>query len=179
MLAIKMIIEFFKTGLFAIGGGLATIPFLKEMALNYGWFTLDDLQMMINVAESTPGPIGINMATYVGFNNMGVIGGLITTLSLVCPSIIVIILVAKALDRFKDSKVVTAVFKTLRAAVLGLVLYAVYDIFKKTLFSSVTIINVKEFIIYALVLGISIKFKKISPIAIIAGCAVIGIIFAL
>ena len=84
---IRLCIEFFKTGLFAVGGGLASIPFLKEMAVKYGWFTIEDLTTMIAVSESTPGPIGVNMATYVGFHMYGLAGGIAATLSLVAPSI--------------------------------------------------------------------------------------------
>ena len=82
--------EFFKTGLFALGGGLATIPFLTEMMNKYHWFTADMLTDMIAVSESTPGAIGINMATYTGYHINGVLGGIVATLGLVAPSIIVI-----------------------------------------------------------------------------------------
>ena len=82
---LTMCIEFFKTGLFAVGGGLATLPFLTQMQQNYGWFTAEELANMIAVGESTPGPIGVNMATYVGFSSFGVIGGILATLSLVLP----------------------------------------------------------------------------------------------
>lgn len=89
--------EFFKTGLFAVGGGLATVPFLEEISTKYGWFSLSDLTTMIAVSESTPGPIGINMATYVGNHMFGVWGGVAATLSLVAPSIIIICIIARIL----------------------------------------------------------------------------------
>ena len=85
-----MFFEFFKVGLFAVGGGLATIPFLTELAERYQWFTIEMLSSMIAVSESTPGPIGVNMATYVGFHIGGIIGGITTTIGLVAPSVIVI-----------------------------------------------------------------------------------------
>ena len=88
--------EFFKTGLFALGGGLATIPFLTEMMNKYHWFTADMLTDMIAVSESTPGAIGINMATYTGYHINGVLGGIVATLGLVAPSIIVICIIASA-----------------------------------------------------------------------------------
>lgn len=179
MLVLQLIIQFFKTGLFSIGGGLATIPFLKEMSINYNWFSLEELQTMINVAESTPGPIGVNMATYVGFKQLGLIGGIITTLSLVLPSIIVILIIARVLEKFKNSNVINSVFKCLRAAVLGLIIYAVVDIFKNTLFNEETIINLKQFVCYVVILAGSLKIKKLSPIMIIVVCAVIGIVFAI
>lgn len=178
MLIIKVIIEFFKTGLFAVGGGLATIPFLKEMSINYDWFSLEELHMMVSVAESTPGPIGVNMATYVGYNLFGILGGLVTTLSLVAPSIIVILIVSTIMDKFKDSALIKVIFKYLRAAVLGLILYAIIDVFKDTLFNKTTFINVKQMITYIVMLIFSYKFKKLSPIITIAICALVGIVFA-
>ena len=179
MLLLQMIFEFFKTGLFAIGGGLATIPFLKEMSMNYGWFTLEMLQVMISVAESTPGPIGINMATYVGFNSLGVVGGVATTLSLVAPSIIVIVIVAKILDKFKESKIVKYIFAGIKPAVLGLVVFAVSDIFIKTLYNPKTFINPIPTIIYLILLITSFKTKKLHPIMIIVICAALGIVLGL
>ena len=89
--------EFFKTGLFAIGGGLATLPFLYDMADKYDWFTKDMIADMIAISESTPGPMGINMATYTGFQNMGLLGSIVATVGLVMPSVIIIIWVSKFL----------------------------------------------------------------------------------
>ena len=100
MVFLLLFLEFFKTGLFAIGGGMATLPFLNELANKYPWFTVDDLSDMIAVSESTPGPIGVNMATYAGyttgFNELGVLGGIlgafVATLGLVTPSVIIILI---------------------------------------------------------------------------------------
>ena len=102
MLYLRLFIEFFKTGLFAVGGGMATIPFLYRMADATGWFTANDVANMIAVGESTPGPIGVNMATYVGFvtgmNQHGttgaVMGGITATLGLITPSVIIILIIA-------------------------------------------------------------------------------------
>ena len=87
MIFLRLFFEFFKVGLFAIGGGLATIPFLSDMGARTGWFSAGDLANMIAISESTPGPIGVNMATYVGFHTGGVLGGAAATLGLVCPSV--------------------------------------------------------------------------------------------
>ena len=108
MLYLRLFWEFFKTGLFAVGGGLATLPFLQDMADRTGWFTRAQLADMLAVSESTPGPIGVNMATYVGFTTGGVGGALIATLGLVTPSVIVILIVAAFLKAFRDSKWVRA-----------------------------------------------------------------------
>ena len=126
--------EFFKTGLFALGGGLATIPFLTEMMNKYHWFTADMLTDMIAVSESTPGAIGINMATYTGYHINGVLGGIIATLGLVAPSIIVICIVAQFLKKFKDSELVKSVFYGIRPAVTALIASAGITIFIAALF---------------------------------------------
>ena len=90
MIYLRLFYEFFKTGLFAIGGGLATLPFLSDMADRTGWFTQAQLADMLAVSESTPGPVGVNMATYVGFETGGILGAVVATLGLVAPSVIVI-----------------------------------------------------------------------------------------
>ena len=92
MIYLSLFYEFFKAGLFAVGGGLATIPFMKEISLKTGWFTLSQLTDMIAVSESTPGPMGVNCATYVGYETAGILGGIIATLGLIAPSIIIIII---------------------------------------------------------------------------------------
>ena len=121
MIYLQLFIEFFKTGLFAVGGGLATLPFLFNMAESTGWFTADTIMDMIAISESTPGPIGVNMATYAGFTTAGIFGTLSATIGLVCPSVIVIILIYKILEKFKGSSLVNNVFYGLRPAVAGLV----------------------------------------------------------
>ena len=121
MMLLRLYFEFFRTGLFAVGGGLATIPFLEDMAVRTGWFTAADLTTMIAVSESTPGPIGVNMATYVGFQTAGVLGSVIATLGLVTPSLIVILIVSGFLQKFRQSKGVDAVFYGLRPASTALI----------------------------------------------------------
>ena len=92
MIYLRLFYAFFKTGLFSIGGGLATLPFLYEMAEKYSWFTEEDIANMLAIAESTPGPIGVNMATYVGIQTGGILGGFWATFALVLPSFIIILL---------------------------------------------------------------------------------------
>ena len=118
---LRLFWEFFKTGLFAVGGGMATLPFLKSIGERTGWYTYTDLMNMLAVSESTPGPIGINMATYVGFTAGGVPGAVIATLGEVTPSIIVILIVAAMLKRFRDSRLVNDAFYGLRPASTGLI----------------------------------------------------------
>ena len=121
MIYLKLFWEFFKTGLFAIGGGMATLPFLKAIGESTGWYTYTDLMNMLAVSESTPGPIGINMATYVGFTVAGVPGAVIATLGEVTPSIIVILIVAAILKSFRDNRYVNMAFYGLRPASTGLI----------------------------------------------------------
>ena len=115
-LFVLLFLEFFKTGLFAVGGGLATLPFLIQLTYRYDWFTQSMLADMVAVSQSTPGPMGINMATYAGFTTAGVPGALVSTFGIVLPSLIIIIIVAKFLEKFNDNVYVNSVFQGLRPA---------------------------------------------------------------
>ena len=191
-----LFIEFFKTGLFAIGGGLATIPFLHDMIDKYGWFTTELLTDMIAVSESTPGPIGVNMATYVGFitglKDFGIggsiLGAVITTIGLVLPSLIIICIIAQFLKKFKESEVVQSVFYGLRPAVTALIASAGLGIFMVTLFSVdafkasgeiLDFFKLPYILLFCIIFFISKKFKKLSPIMLILFSAIIGVVFKL
>ena len=128
MIYIRLFFEFCKVGLFAVGGGLATIPFLSDLGSRTGWFTAGQLADMIAVSESTPGPVGINMATYAGYTAAGVPGGIISTLGLVFPSLVIILIVAGFLNRFRESRIVDAVFYGLRAASVALITAALLQV---------------------------------------------------
>lgn len=182
--------EFFKTGLLAVGGGLATLPFLSDMADKYpNWFTHEQLADMIAVSESTPGPIGVNMATYVGFRVMGVPGAILATLSLVLPSIIVIIIIAKAMNKYMENKYVQWAFSGLRPAVAGLIAAAGWSVIELALLDLTDFnimrfweaINIPAVIIFAVVLFLAQfkKTKKLHPIVFIGACAALGVIFKL
>lgn len=121
MIYLRLFYEFLKTGLFAVGGGLATLPFLSRMADATGWFTRGQLADMIAVSESTPGPIGVNMATYVGFTVGGVPGAIVATVGLITPSIIIVLIIASFLKGFRDNRFVNAAFGCLRPASTGLI----------------------------------------------------------
>ena len=149
---LRLFWEFFKTGLFAVGGGMATLPFLHDIGESTGWYTQADLMNMLAVSESTPGPIGINMATYVGFtvgSSHGgtagaILGALVATLGEVTPSIVVILIVAAMLKKFRDSRYVNNAFYGLRPASTGLigaacvaaVSYTHLDVYKRQLLRS-------------------------------------------
>ncbi len=182
--------EFFKTGLFAVGGGLATIPFLMDIAEKYPWFTTSELLDMIAVSESTPGPIGINMATYAGFQAgmdaggnvfWAVLGALTATFSLVLPSLIVIMIIAGFLNKFQTNKFVQNGFYALRPAVIGLLAVSFLNITLPILFNLgaadiLSFFNFKAIILFALLMFGILKFKK-HPILYIGIGAAAGIIF--
>lgn len=183
---IYVIAEFFKTGLFAIGGGLATLPFLYDLADKYGWFTRAELSDMIAVSESTPGPIGINCATYAGVNAIGVWGGIVSTMGLVLPSLIVILIVAKILDKFQNNRFVGYAFDGIRPAVTAMIAVAFVDVFKESILTIETFMKSKNFLdvvdirmaaLFVFLFLVMRKFKRIHPIVFIVFSAVVGIIF--
>ncbi len=183
MLYITMFIEFFKVGLFAVGGGLATLPFLFELADKYNWFTAEELTNMIAVSESSPGPIGVNMATYVGYTSGGIWGGILTTIALVLPSIIVILIVSMVLEKFKENKYVKYLFYGLRASVAGLLFLSVMNVFIQnfTIAGAEEIWNMidyKKIALFAVLVFMVFKLKK-HPLLYISIGAVAGIIFNL
>ena len=110
MIYLQLAWEFMQIGLFAIGGGMATLPFLQRLGEHSGWFDGRLITDMIAISESTPGPIGINMATYVGYNTAGVLGGVAATLAEILPSVVIVIMVSKSLERFSSSKYVGYIF---------------------------------------------------------------------
>lgn len=134
-LILRMFWEFFKIGLFAVGGGPATLPYLMELTERFDWFTMKELTNMIAVSESTPGPLGLNMATYAGFQTLGNFGGLVSTLGLVLPSIIIICVIAEFFARFNKNPKVQAAFKAIRAAVTAIIGAAVIGLCKVSLFT--------------------------------------------
>ena len=192
---LQMFYEFFKTGLFAIGGGMATIPFLYQMADKTGWFTYEELANMIAVGESTPGPIGVNMATYVGFlngmNHGGIVGGIlgavVATLGLITPSIIIILLIVAVLNNFRKYPLVESAFYGLRPASTGLIAAAGISVMVSNLFYSeqgwsLAAVNWKGWIL-AIVLWVLTncikKTKKLHPIVFIGLSALAGILFSM
>lgn len=191
MLYLQLFWEFFKTGLFAIGGGMATLPFLYDMADKTGWFTRAQLADMIAVSESTPGPIGVNMATYAGFDCAGVLGGVVATLGLVTPSVIVIVLIAMALQAFRTNKYVDAAFYTLHPASTGLIAAAGWSVFALVLvnldayrasYQLADLLQWKNLILFAVIWVLTnlVKpLKKLHPVVFLALAAVVGIVFRL
>ena len=195
MLFLRLFFEFFKTGLFAIGGGMATIPFLYEMSDATNWFSHDDLANMIAVGESTPGPIGVNMATYVGYitgmDYMGlptaILGAVVATIGLITPSVIVILIVAAALKSYRNNPFVDRAFYGLRPASAGLIAAAGLSVILSNIFVTQPHwswygINWKGLILGILLWVFTSKVKvtkKLHPIVFIGISAVAGIVFSM
>ena len=195
ILFLRLFYEFFKTGLFAVGGGMATIPFLYELSDSTGWFTYNDLANMIAVGESTPGPIGVNMATYVGYVSgmqiagipTAILGAAVATLGLITPSVIVILIVAMVLKWFRNNRYVDSAFYGLRPASTGLIAAAGLSVMASNL-----LIHEPSWSWYGinwkgLVLGVVLWLltnvikptKKLHPIVFIGLSAVAGIVFSM
>ena len=189
-LYLRLFWEFFKTGLFAVGGGLATLPFMYDISDKTGWFTHSLLADMVAVSESTPGPIGGNMETYVGFVTGGVPGAVIATVGLVTPSVIVILLIARVLKVFRENQYVDAGFYGLRPCSIGLIAAAGVLVVKLALFNTelyastgaiADLFNVKALILAAVLLAATRCIKKLKglhPIVFILASAAIGIVFS-
>lgn len=197
-LYLRLFYEFFKTGLFAVGGGMATIPFLYNMADATGWFTYNDLANMIAVGESTPGPIGVNMATYVGYVTgqhaggipCAILGAVVATLGLITPSIIIILVIAAFLKSFRDNRYVTNAFYGLRPASTGLIAAAGLSVVVSNLFYpdalargvSLAFVNWKGWILAIVLWLLTNKVKKtkgLHPIIFILASAVVGVVLGM
>ncbi len=187
MTILLLILEFFKTGLFSVGGGLATLPFLYQMSEKYGWFSGEDVANMLAVSESTPGPIGVNMATFTGVTVSGVLGGVIATLALVTPSFLIILIIAKALQRFRENRFVQSSLSMLRPVSVGLIAAAVISVFTASLISKNalfagdwgSITSWGAVATFAVLLCIYLKWKKLHPVVLVAIGAVAGIVLQL
>lgn len=193
MIFLQLFWAFFKTGLFAVGGGMATIPFLYEMSNSTGWFTHTDLANMIAVGESTPGPIGVNMATYVGFLTgmdvagmpTAILGAVVATLGLVAPAVIIILIVSMILKTFRDNRYVNAAFYGLRPASTGLIAAAGLSVAVTNLLPagwSLAAFNWKGLVLGVVLWLFSNKVKQtkgLHPIVFILASAVVGVLFAM
>ena len=190
MIYLRLFYEFFKVGLFSVGGGLATVPFLTDMAGRTGWFTAADLANMLAISESTPGPIGVNMATYVGFHTAGIPGSIIATLGLIAPAILVITIIAGFLKKFRESRVADSVFYGLRPASTALITAALIQVctialmFHEVPVPEYGVIKTQLFYWPAIALAAAVfvclqikPLKKLHPIVFILISAAVGILF--
>lgn len=195
MIFLRLFWEFFKTGLFAVGGGMATIPFLYDLSDKTGWFTHNDLANMIAVSESTPGPIGVNMATYVGFVAGGkeyggsilysVLGAVSATLGLVTPALIIALIIALFLKSFRDNKYVNSAFYGLRPASTALIASAGLSVAVSNIIPEGFVLasfNWKGVILAVVLWVLTNKIKKVKdlhPIVFILASAVVGVVFSM
>lgn len=197
-LYLRLFYEFFKTGLFTIGGGMATVPFLYKMSDATGWFTYNDLANMIAVGESTPGPIGVNMATYVGFITgmeqgglpFAILGAIVATLGLITPSIIVILTIAYFLKNFRNNKYVNNAFYGLRPASAGLITAALISVMQAALIfpesfkggfhpDAINWVGCGLAVVLWIFTNKIKKTKGLHPIVFIAASAVVGVVFSM
>ena len=199
MIYLRLYWEFFKTGLFSVGGGMATVPFIQNMGASFDWFTPAQLADIIAVAESTRGAFGINMATYVGYSVglaqggaplWGVLGGLIASLGLITPSIIVILIVARVLEKFRKNRYVEAAFYGLRPASVGMIAAAGLSIVLMSFCGISSVLDIdanvavdwRHLVLAAIILVATRwipKVKKLHAIWFILFSAVAGVVFGL
>ena len=191
MMLLRLFYEFFKVGLFAIGGGMATFPFLTDLAAKTGWYTQAQLVDMVAIAESTPGPIGVNTATYVGFTVAGIPGALTATIGLITPSVIVLLIIAAVLKSFRDNQLVNHAFYGLRPASTGLIAAAGFSVVLLALTGAQVdsvrgllhwqgSIHWPSILLAAVLLVLTRKVKQtknLHPVVFIALSAVVGIVF--
>lgn len=184
---VALVLEFLKTGLFAVGGGLATLPFLYQMADRYSWFSTEMLVNMIAISESTPGPIGINMATYAGFLAAGVVGSLAASLSVALPGVCISIAVARGYKEYKDNRVVQDAFYAIRPVVAALIAHAALNIMGVSLLVPQAQVNGSNFfgifnwfniLVFVILLVLTNKCKA-HPVIFIAASAAVGLMFQL
>lgn len=187
MIWLQMFWEFFKAGLFAVGGGLATLPFLYDISQRTGWFTAEDIANMIAISESTPGPLGVNMATYAGFQALGIPGGIYTTLSLTAPALIVISMVYAVLKKFKESDTMARIFYGLRPASTALIAAAGLEVAKISLLNLPLFSSTGSFmslirwpsLILAVIIYLGLMKFRWHPVIYIAISAVAGVVLGL
>ena len=183
MIFLELFLTFLKIGAFTFGGGYAMLPLIREEVLAHGWIGESELVDFVAVSESTPGPFAVNMATYVGSETGGFFGAVCATLGVVLPSFIIILIVAKIYDKFKNSKVVKGCMSGLKPAVVGLIGATLVSIgitvlfpggFDVSAFSGAAIYI--SLFIFALSAFVLFKFKKVHPIAIIGASAALGVV---
>lgn len=175
---LSLFLTFLKIGAFTFGGGYAMIPLIQQEVINHGWLDTEELIDFIAISESTPGPLAVNVSTFVGMQTGGILGALCATLGVVLPSFVIILIVAKVFEKFQRSKIVNGAMIGLKGSVVGLIGAALITTGISVFGNAVKTVNVKE-IVAALVMIAGLAFgikKKVSPIILILASAVVGII---
>ena len=182
MIYLDLFLGFLRVGCFAFGGAYGAIPLIRDVVLSYGWLTDETLTYMIAVSESTPGPIMVNLATYVGSNQGGLLGAIIATLAVVFPSFFVILLLMVALKTLLKNKYVQAILRGLKPCIIGIILAAgVYMTVNHVVSLEGATVSIHAAIITAILAAVmfgsrTILKKKISPIMLIVVSACLGIV---
>ncbi|KNF09732.1 chromate transport protein ChrA [Gottschalkia purinilytica] len=167
---LKLFISFFKVGAFSFGGGYAMLPFIQQEVIEANkWLTHSDFLDMLAIAQITPGPVSINVATFVGHKLSGILGSIVATTAVILPSFIVVLLISFFFEKFQESKTVQNMFKGLRPVVLGLIASAAIDIGKET------IIDIKSIGIAILIFCL-ISFKRFNMILALLLAGILGVI---
>ena len=178
-----LFLEFFKMGALTFGGGYAMIPFIEETVLAHGWMTTEELVDFIAVSESTPGAFAVNISTYIGSEVGGILGAVLATLGLVLPPFIIILLIAKVYEKIKENRLVQGAMLGLKATVVGLIAATVLSVGKEIFFSegiNLAVFQSANFYVSLCIFALALfllLYKKLNPILIIVGSAVVGIIF--
>lgn len=178
---LKLLFEFSKIGLFAIGGGYATIPFLYHLSVFYNWFSSKDLTQFLAFANIIPGPVGFNLASLVGFKVSGIIGALMAAIGIIIPSLVFVLIISKLLKEFEGNKYVKSIFYMLKptscAMIAGIGLKLIKDIILTNAQNiSVYSIDWKALILFISLFAISLK-KEHSPLFYIGVSALVGVLF--
>ena len=184
MIYLQLFWEFAKIGLFAVGGGMATLPFLERLGEKTGWFEPSLITDMVAISESTPGPIGINMATYVGCDVAGILGGIVATMGLVVPALVVVILVSMSLEKFRGNKVVDNLFYGLRPAVTAMIAAAGIGVARVCMFTFDLYAQTGNLLdlcdlrkpVYCVIAFIAIRKIDVQHVVFIGASAVVGIV---
>ena len=172
-LLIRLYLAFLKIGTFSFGGGYAMLPFIqKEIVEKNNWISMSEFTDIIGISQMTPGPVAINSATFVGYKVSGVLGSVIATLGVITTSFILVTVINKLLDKFKESKVIKATLLGMRPILIALIIYAFFDLAKEAY------IDIKSIII-TLIIGVILLSKKVHPILVIVIAAVLGVVFYL
>lgn len=190
MIYLQLFFEFLKIGMFSVGGGMATLPFLYDLSDKTGWFTHAQIADMLAVSESTPGPMGINTATYVGYTVAGIPGSILASVGLILPGVILVLLIMAVLDKFRNNKYVEGGFYGLRPASVGLIAAAGILVARIAFLSSDSLGTVSEFLngisIKAVILAVILLIltrgvkatKNLHPVVFIGFSALVGIVFS-
>ena len=177
-----LFLEFFKMGALTFGGGYAMIPFIEETVLRHGWMTTSELVDFIAVSESTPGAFAVNISTYIGSEVGGIIGALLATLGLVLPPFLIILLIAKVYEKIRENRLVQGAMMGLKATVVGLIAATVLSVGQEIFFSegiNLAVFRSANFYVSLIIFAVALfllLYKKLNPILIIAGSAVVGIV---